>query len=348
MTDEGQGWFREYPEHSLAGKGIPLGREKKKKTSTDVVSKPEINAPPLSQALIRPVYDDKAKPQLIIPEQKIDVPPEQLDDVVVAITGKKEEGDVGLNAFGINLSNPETAFTDFFGGLGEMFVVGSEQTGEAIGTGLTSPFFPSDDSAKKTIDGDGGHLGKNETFSIAEEAFGDKALDEQFNDMAKTKIEIGYTEEGEDELDDQARAEEERQRAKAAGDLGSEVIAAEGYIGGKAVEGAKYLEGKLAEKAKAGFEALKNRFKKETGREPTPDEEDKMAEDIVNQMPLEEVPESPQMPEVAEPTVEEPPSPYMPITPEGYIPEEQAQEMVEDLRRQKIIKNGKNGAGQNV
>ena len=362
MADEGQGWFREYPEHALAGRGIPLGRQKKKKGALDVISKPEIEAPPLAQALIKPIYEGDEKPQLIIPEQRIDVPPEQLGDVVETIAGKKgQEGEgEGLNVFGINLSNPETAFTDFFGGLGEMFAFGSEQTGEAIGMGLTSPYFPSDDSAKKTIAGDAGDLGKNETFSIAEEAFGAKTLDDSFNDMAKTKIEVGYTEEGEDELDSQARAEEESQkvkRAQARGDLGEEIIEAEGYIGKEALKGAayvgkeaaagaKYLEGKLAEKAKAGFEALKDRFRRETGREPTPDEEDRMAEDITNQIVAENGLESPETPEAIQPAVAEPPSPYMPITPEGYIPEEQAQEMVEDLRRQKIIKNGnsKNGA----
>ena len=179
-------------------------------------------------------------------------------------------------------------------------------------------------------------------------------------ELLNNKLEINYIETPEDELEAEALAQEERQRAGVSptfkvGEAAGEALGgAVGYVGKEAVIGAKYVgkeikkgAGYLEEKAKAGFEALKERFRRDTGREPTPDEEDRMAEDVVNQIAAEEgVPEAPRMPEEAEPAIAEPETPPMPITPQGYIPEEQAQEIVEDLRRQKIIKNNKNKVGQ--
>jgi len=340
MTKEGKGWFREYPEHSLTAKGISLGRTKRKKVRAKNL-KDNININIKQNVQQTPSLKDSLQKPI---EEAIEVTPQEAE------IEKPENEEKQVSIFGMPIGSPETAFTDFFGGLGGAFVGGVEQKGEAVGEGLLGiggeaeiageevlgkvekkgetfggAIFPSDESAKKTIDGTIETDGKkSEALNVAEEAFGAEALDKQFDDMAKTKIEINYMETDEDTDEAEALAQEERQSAGIA-----PISRAGEFAGEKAGEAAGYLGAKI----KAGLSWAKERFRREQGREPTPDEEAQMADQIAEQAVGNGFPEE-QIPTPQQPTTPIP----APAIPERQISEEEAQQIVEELEQQRLLK----------
>jgi hypothetical protein len=346
MTNEGKGWFREYPEHSLTGKGISLGRTKRKKVKARGNPKDNININIKQSVQQTPSLKDSLQKPI---EEAIEVTPE------IETEKPEAEEKKQVSTFGMPIGSPETAFTDFFGGLGGAFVGGVEQKGEAIGGGLLNiggeaeiageevlgkvekqgetlggTIFPSDETAKKAIDGTLETDGKkSEALNVAEEAFGADALDKQFDDMAKTRIEINYLETPDDEDEAEMLAQEERQSAGLA-----PISRAGEVVGEKAGEAAGYLGAKI----KAGLSWAKERFRREQGREPTPDEEAQMADQIAEQAVGNGFPEE-QIPTPPQPTAPIP----APAIPERQISEEEAQQIVEELEQQRLLReNGNN------
>jgi len=346
MATEGKGWFREYPEHSLTAKGISLGRTKRKKVRAKNL-KDNININIKQNVQQTPSLKDSLQKPI---EEAITVTPKEGDIKKETKEGKQ------VSTFGMPIGSPETAFTDFFGGLGGAFVGGVEQKGEAIGGGLLNiggeaeiageevlgkvekqgetlggTIFPSDETAKKAIDGTLETDGKkSEALNVAEEAFGADALDKQFDDMAKTRIDINYLETPDDEDEAEMLAQEERQLAGIA-----PISRAGEVVGEKAGEAAGYLGAKI----KAGLSWAKERFRREQGREPTPAEEAQMADQIAEQVVV-----GKELPEEEIPTPIQPTAPIpAPAIPERQISEEEAQQIVEDLERQRLLReNGNN------
>lgn len=357
VRGEGKGWYRECPEHALAAKGISLGRKgnekttyKRKKSEGDIIVnvRTSFEVPSLEKTLQKPITD------VVVSEQEVPIQPEAVQGALPDVSPEPK----GIHAFGIAIESPETAFTDFFGGLGEAFAVGTEKKGEQLGGGLLGMgaeaeeagegvvtkvektgetagemIFPTDETAQKAIAGEAGVQGKrSETLNIAEESFGAKALDEKFEDMAKTKIEINYLETPEDELEAESLAQAERQKAGIA-----PTFRAGEFVGERVGEGLGYLGHKIV----AGVSWARERFKKEKGREPTPAEEERMVEEVTAQVAeTEEMALPPQatepvpVPAPAQPVVTPPPTPE----PVREISEAEAQEIVAELERQRLLK----------
>lgn len=337
MVDEGKGWWREHPEHALAAKGISLGRDKPQ--AARIARQPETEETdevPLKDVLAKSTVKTTKKPQVIIPEQRVDIPPERLDEVIGATSSEKEYE--GQEVFGIKIDSPETAFADFFGGLGESFVLGSGEAGEAVGSAI----FPTDKTAGDVIEGKIELGRKGETLNVAEETFGGQKLDDQFEDMAKTKIELNYMETPEDEMDAEALAQKERELAGLA-----PTFRTGEFVGEKVGAGV----GAAGKKIGTALEWAKEKFRREKGREPLPHEEDRMAEEIVAQMAEEEVQVPPTQPAVAPgapiPEVAKPIPELAPTAPppETAISEEEAQAIVEELERQKILRENNRQGG---
>jgi len=358
-VNSNKGWHQESIRHRNAkiyGKAGEPYRKADTKTTVKKADggitiniKTDVKTPPLDKALQRPIAN------VVVPEQKIPIhPPTKFKKVRDALGVETSGEKTGIQAMGINIDSPETAFTDFFGGMGEMFAVGTEQAGEKIGGGLLGVgaeaeevgektvmgvekagegvgglVFPSDDSARRTINGEGGVQGKqSETLNIAEESFGAQTLDDKFEDMAKTKIEMNYLEDEEDEFEAEALAQEER---RLAGVAPAPTFRAGEAVGEKAGETLGYVGGKV----RAGLTWAKERFRREQGREPSKEEEAVMADQIAEQVVGgQDIPE-----EVVQPHPDVvSPTPQPPLQEPEHISEQEAEEIVRELQRQKVVR----------
>ena len=109
-----KGWISESARHSLAAKKIKTGRKKKQTTignARDLLGIPSGVIRNKSGKVMGVLMSDESEPDASIRKKMF----------------KKEPQ---------SLKNPETFFTDFFGGLGDLFVTKTEKAGEGVGFGL--------------------------------------------------------------------------------------------------------------------------------------------------------------------------------------------------------------------